>query len=147
MPIMPDAEEAIRENLVRLQKGNKAPLIAIGNFTEAQFAEINSGRAAFKLHALEENEILFIGRHLYESRSKDGYTIDDIMHQIIGALSADAAAIITHKMSCTRNMTGRADAYGNLVNDQAVYEMTARKPRAELFSVIPKGDHKKPPKK
>ncbi|TIM99998.1 MAG: hypothetical protein E5Y38_14910 [Mesorhizobium sp.] len=51
---MPDAEEAIRENLVRLQKGSKAPLIAIGNFTETQFAEINSGRAAFKLHALEE---------------------------------------------------------------------------------------------
>ncbi|GLR45601.1 hypothetical protein GCM10007880_61190 [Mesorhizobium amorphae] len=147
MPIIPDAAPSIRANLVRIQNSQKAPIIIIGSFTELQFTAINAGRASFKQPALEENEILFIGGHIYSSRSKDGYTIDDIVHQIVSALGEDAVAMITHKMTCTRNPTSRADAYGNFVNDRAVYEMTARKPRAELFSVIPKGDHKKPPKK
>ena len=34
----------------------------------------------------------------------------------------------------------RDDGYGKQVRDHAVLELTARKPRVELFSVIPKGD-------
>ncbi|WP_213290821.1 MULTISPECIES: hypothetical protein [unclassified Bradyrhizobium] len=67
-------------------------MIAIGCFTEIQFAAINEGRAAMELHLLEQNEILFMGRHLYASRSKDGYQIDDIVKQIMSALCDDAIA-------------------------------------------------------
>ena len=44
------------------------------------------------------------------------------------------------------NNTPRNDGYGNQVNDLAVLELTSRKPRAELYSVIPKGDDNKPQK-
>ncbi|MFA9487035.1 hypothetical protein LU276_08525 [Moraxella haemolytica] len=40
----------------------------------------------------------------------------------------------------------RDDGYGNMVWDWAIFEMTAKQPKIELFSVIPKGDDNKPPK-
>jgi hypothetical protein len=46
-----------------------------------------------------------------------------------------------------QNPNARDDGYGNQVFDRAVFEMTAKKPRAELYSVIPKGDKLKPNKK
>ena len=119
-------------------------MIAIGCFTNEQFAEINLGRAALDLHMLEKNEIVFIGRHLHTSRSSDGYNVDDIVKQIASALCADAIAEITTHVSYMQNPNPRDDGYGNSVNDRAVFEMTARKPRAELYSVIPKGDRNKP---
>jgi hypothetical protein len=123
------------------------PLITIGEFTQTQFAYINLGRRKLDLHELAENRIVFIGRHLYTSRSQDGYSIDDIVTQIRSALSADAVAQIQKSMSCTQNPNPRDDGYGNAVRDRAIFEMTARKPRAELYSVIPKGDAKKPKEK
>jgi hypothetical protein len=36
----------------------------------------------------------------------------------------------------------RADGYGCMVRDMAVFELSARKPRVELYSVIPKGDRR-----
>jgi hypothetical protein len=122
-------------------------LIAIGEFTAVQFAHINAGRVALDLHELAQNEIVFIGRHIYDSRTKDGYTIKDIVTQIASALCAEAVADIERFMSCIQNPTSRADGYGNAVHDRAIFEMTAKKPRAELFSVIPKGDSKKPKEK
>jgi hypothetical protein len=40
----------------------------------------------------------------------------------------------------------RADRYGNTVKDRAILECSARHPKPELFSVIPKGDRIKPQK-
>lgn len=117
---------------------------AIGFFTEKQFKDINRERNNRELHLLESNEILFMGRHLYNSRSRDGYSIEDMILQIVSSLSENAAVIVTNKMSAMRNPTQRQDGYTNLVNDQAIFEMTARKPKAELFSVVPKGDNVKP---
>lgn len=115
-------------------------MIAIGYFTDFQFAAINASREMMKLHLLEQNEILFIGKHLHASRSNDGYLIDDIVTQIISALSAEALAHLDKYVSYTQNPNHRDDGYGNLVNDRAVFEMTARKPRAELYSrYIPYG--------
>lgn len=119
-------------------------MIVIGCFTDVQFAAINASRAAMDLHLLEQNQIVFMGRHLHASRSKDGYHVDDIVLQIISALSADALAHLDSFVSYTQNPHARDDGYGNQVNDRAVFEMTARKPRAELYSVMPKGDNFKP---
>lgn len=134
----------IREHLERLGKGERVPMTIIGCFTEVQFAAINVSRAARDLHLLEQNEILFMGRHLHASRTKDGYHIEDIVTQIVSALSADALAHLDSFVSYTQNPNARDDGYGNQVNDRAVFEMTARKPRAELYSVMPKGDNIKP---
>jgi len=147
LPLRPGASKAIKQNLARCESGERPPLIVIGNFTKKQFAEINARRLALGLHELAQNEIVFIGRHLYESRSKDGYSIDDIVTQIESALCADSVADIEKFVSYTENPNARDDGYGNAVRDRAVFEMTARKPRAELFSVIPKGDTNKPKKK
>nr|AKN38780.1 hypothetical protein [Vibrio splendidus] len=38
----------------------------------------------------------------------------------------------------------RLDAYGNTIIDNGILELMSRKPKAELFSVIPKGDKIKP---
>jgi hypothetical protein len=119
-------------------------VIAIGCFTPVQFEAINIGRANLELHVLVENEMLFMGRHVYASRAKDGYEIDDIVAQIRSALSVEAVAEIQRHMSCIQCTQGRADGYGNVVHDRAIFEMTAKRPKAELFSVIPKGDKNKP---
>jgi hypothetical protein len=140
-------EAKIKDHLERLSKGEKVPMIAIACFTDAQFASINAGRAALDLHVLEQNEIVFIGRHLHTSRASDGYNIDDIVMQIKSALCEEARANIQTHVSYTQNPNARDDGYGNSVHDRAVFEMTAKKPKAELFSVIPKGDKTKPNKK
>lgn len=147
MPLYFGMKCVLRAHLERLALGEKVPMVAIGRFTEVQFHAINAGRAALDLHVLERNEIVFIGRHLFESRTKDGYQIDDIVTQILSALSEEAVAQIQTFVSCTQNPNARDDGYGNLVFDRAVFEMTAKKPRAELYSVMPKGDNIKPTKK
>ncbi|WFU31469.1 hypothetical protein QA635_33855 [Bradyrhizobium brasilense] len=147
LPLFEGMEAVIRQHLERLANGDKVPMVVIGCFTDVQFAAINAGRAALELHLLEQNEILFIGRHLFASRSKDGYGIDDIVRQILSALSEEALAHIDTFVSYTQNPNARDDGYGNQVNDRAVFEMTAKKPRAELYSVMPKGDANKPTKK
>lgn len=147
MPLYDGAILRIRSNFERLSRGERAPVIEIGQFTIEQHVAINVGRELLNLHKLEENEILFVGRHMYESRMRDGYSVDDIIDQIVSSLSALSIADIQKTMSSLRNPTLRADRYGNTVSDLAVFEMTAKKPRAELFSVIPKGDKNKPAKR
>lgn len=88
-----------------------------------------------------------MGRHLFNSRTADGYTIDDMVLQIQSALSEQSLAIVNPKMSTIQAVIGRDDGYGNTVLDQAIFKMTQRKPRAELYSVIPKGDRNKPPRR
>lgn len=144
MPLYVGAAAAIREQLLKLEKGERSRLIVIGEFTKLQFFEINRSRVALDLHELEQNQIVFIGRHLFASRSADGYSIDDIVDQLTSAMSESSIAHVQRMASFIQNPIARADRFGNWVNDRAVFEMSARKPRAELFSVIPKGDTKKP---
>ena len=100
--------------------------------------------ARLGLHEIESPEIVFIGRHIYASRSKDGYTIDDMVVQIESALSSASVVFANPKMTAMANPQARPDGYGNRVHDRAIFECTQRKPRTELFSVIPKGDVQKP---
>ncbi len=47
-------------------------------------------------------------------------------------------------MTAIKNTRLRQDGYGNEVQDEAIFELIARKPKAELYSVVPKGDKMKP---
>ena len=141
MPLYPDALVRIRTNLSMLETGQRPPVIAIGYFTPSQFREINAAREHHRLPPIAENEIVFMGRHLFESRRLgNGYTIDDILTQIQSAMSSSSRANVHSRMTAIENPAGRQDGYGNTVHDQAIFECTARKPRAELYSVIPEGD-------
>jgi hypothetical protein len=104
-------------------------------------------RRGLGLHELVSREIVFIGRHIFTSRDKDGYTVEDMVVQIESALSSVSVVFANPKMTAMSNPQTRPDGYGNQVNDRAIFECTQRKPRAELFSVIPKGDDQKPPTK
>lgn len=146
MPLFVKSLDQIAANLRLLARGDRAPMIAIGCFTAEQFSELNRQRAGASLHLLLQNEILFIGRHLYNSRIKDGYSIEDIVRQIESAMATSSIPQSSEIATYMQNPAARDDGYGNLVHDRAVFEMTSKKPKAELYSVMPKGDHLKPPK-
>jgi hypothetical protein len=147
MPLLTDAAALIRTNLEQIEAGRKASLVEIGALTPEQLAHINKHRAAQGLIPVRA-EVVFIGKHIYQSRiAKDGYTIDDVIDQIANAMQADSWVLDTSKMTGMENPNLRADRYGNKVRDRVVFECTARHPRPELFSVVPKGDLIKPQKK
>lgn len=147
MPLNPDARQVLRASLEMLAAGEKPLVVTIGNLTAAQHAEINAHRSKQGLPRLESSEVVFLGRHLYNSRVvTDGYSIDDILDQIESAMSASSTVIATHKMTALKNKAARSDRYGNQVCDEAVFELTQRRPKAELYSVVPKGDKNKPPR-
>lgn len=144
VPLFVGAETWIRSNLVAIAQGARPPIIEIGALTHEQFAAINETRNQLSLHEIRENGIVFLGRHLFASRSADGYTIDDMVEQISSALCPASVVLVKPGMTALQNMTARADQLGNAIKDRAIFEATARKPRLELYSVIPKGDTNKP---
>ena len=118
----------------------------IGTLTERQLGAINQARQS-RANPLPVviAEVLFFGKHIYQSRMVgDGYTIDDVLEQVASAMDSVSRFIPTSKAAAIQNYTGRVDRYGSIVRDMAVFECTARHPRPELLSVIPKGD--RPPK-
>jgi len=145
MPLNDNAEELIRKNLRKIRKRHNVHPVAIGVLTEKQLADMNAERAIRNMDPLRP-EVVFRGKHIYESRIvRNGYTVDDVIEQIRSAM--DAASIVTppQKHGTTmQNPNGREDAYGNTVNDEAVFECTSKFPRPELFSVIPRGDNVSP---
>lgn len=143
MPLYNDIKPRLRAHLEAIKRGDRVPVIVIGELTDDQFHCIREmqGREGFNL--LESKEILYMGRHNYNSRSKENYSIEDMILQIESALSPDSIVSMS-RGTTLENPHPRIDGYGNSVNDRAVLEMTSRKPKAELFSVMPKGDSKKP---
>ena len=147
MPLYDNAKYLIRANLEEVQRGGRVRAVTIGTFTPAQHETINQLKASQGLALLESPEIVFLGSHVYNSRvTRDGYSLDDVMLQIEFALDATALVLPSPKMTATRSTVLRQDGYGNEVLDEAVFELSQRKPRAELFSVVPKGDRIKPPR-
>lgn len=145
--LIKDVDSQIRENLNCIDRGDRAKFITIGYFTDIQFRDINNYRAKYNLPALLSNEIIYMGRHHYNSRViRDGYSIDDLIEQIKNSLNKDSVVVINKKGSCLQSAHARDDGYGNTVTDFAVFEFTAHKPKAELFCVVPRGDTIKPPK-
>ncbi len=133
--------------LVRI--GQRPRRVTIGELSKDQLDSLNRQRqkAGFKpLNGL----VFFRGKHVYDRRILDDcYTVEDVIDQIRSAFSEASTAHLSPKMSSLRNPVAREDRYGNQVKDEVALECFANHPRAELFSVIPKGDKKKPrcPKK
>jgi hypothetical protein len=148
MPLYQNAIDLIRANFKEIGSGNKPKGVAIGELTNEQLENINMVRAA-QVPPLPPMvaEVIFYGRHLYRSRVvRDCYTVEDVIDQIVSAMDSVAVFVQNPRMTNLQNQTGRADRYGNIVKDLAVFECTARHPRPELFSVMPKGDATKPKK-
>ena len=144
MPLSEGAPTRIRANLEQLQTGNRVRLVEVGTLTAEQLAAINDNRRARGNPAIVA-EVVFVGRHIYESRIvRDGYSIDDVVDQISSAMGAAGVVIQTATMTAIESPDSRADRYGNSVRDRAIFECSARHPRPELFSVVPKGDITKP---
>ena len=147
MTLHAEATVFIRANLEQIEAGHKARLIEIGALTQKQLSDINKHRAAQGLTPVKA-KVVFIGKHIYESRiARDGYSIDDVIDQISSAMHSDALVLDISKLTAMENPGLRADRYGNKVRDRAVFECTTRYPRPELFSVIPRGDLIKPQKR
>lgn len=144
MPLYENAVDLIQQNLEQLARNERPKFQSIGKLTDQQFTAINQKQTEKGLPMIESNEIVYMGRHHYESRvKKDGYIISDLIKQIESALS-ETSKVLNNKV--LESIFLRDDGYGNKVQDRAVFEMTAKRPRMELFSVIPKGDDKKPTK-
>jgi hypothetical protein len=145
MPLFEKGIELIRTQLQEIQKGNRVRAMSIGVLTDVQLCTINAERHREHQPPIV-HEILFLGTHLFRSRVVgDGYTIDDVIDQIASSLSEIAVVVVSPKMTVMQNYTFRTDRYGNRsIRDMAVFECTARHPRPELYSVIPKGDIRKP---
>jgi len=140
LPLFADGLKKIRKNLETVQSGQRPKLVRVGFFTREQIEKINLDRQS-KGHPPLEPEIVFHGRHLYESRCvRNGYGIEEVLCQIESAFSTDSIANFLPPSSTLSNPKKREDRRGNQVNDEAVFECTSRHPYADLFSVIPRGD-------
>ncbi|MDR8526219.1 hypothetical protein [Shewanella fidelis] len=125
--------------------GQRVPIIEIGSLTEKQHEDINKFRIENGIPPLIDPSILYMGRHHVESRNgRDGYNAEDILTQIIYALDESSIIPKSSRQTLIRSIKPRDDGYGNKVTDTGVLELTSRKPKAELYSVIPKGDTVKP---
>jgi hypothetical protein len=145
MPLFENALDAIRANLEAVGRKERVKLISIGALTESQLAGINRYRNDHGLPPIS-GEIVFIGSHIYKRRIlEDGYSIEDVLDQIASAFDP-GSTVINGKMSAIKNPTERPDHYGNRVRDEAVFECSAKHPRAELFSIVARGDKIKPAK-
>jgi len=144
MPLLPNALQIVRANLEEIAKGGKPKTATIGHLSAEQLGTINKYR---KKNGLPEisGEVFFVGRHVYDSRVRgDDYSIDDVVDQIASAFSDESQVINSLKMTAIRNPKKRKDRYGNEVRDEAVFECFKHNPKAQLFSVVPRGDLKKP---
>jgi len=148
MPLYHHAAALIRANLETIQSGRKARAVAIGTLTAAQLDAINRHRLKHNASLpLIVAEVVFIGGHVYRSRIEgDNYTSEDVVQQIVSAMSEDSVLVGNLPMQAIENPAGRIDRLGNTIHDRAVFECMSRHPRPELFSVIPRGDRIKPPK-
>lgn len=140
MPLHQGAREAITEQLEKHSRGQKISIIVVGELTPQQHAEINRIRGTRNLPELESPELVYLGRHHYKSRTDDKYPISELVAQIESATAADARVVLNGYMTGLEAIARRLNAFSMLVLDRAILELTARKPRAEIFSVIPKGD-------
>ena len=149
MPLFDGAHALVRANLERFHPNVKTRVqgVVIGALTDIQLDAINKNRKTEGLPFVIA-EVLFIGWHIYKSRViRDGYRIADVIDQIAGAMESVSVVLNSEHLTAMENPIPRADAYGNMVRDRALFECTGHHPRLELFSVVPKGDRIKPNQK
>ena len=140
MPLYEGATQRIARQLEAVARGRRVDIIAIGCLTREQHGRIADARRKRGLQGPDSDEIVYLGRHHYESRAAQGYVVSDLVAQVASALASDAEVVVLGKMVGLVSRNERDDGYGCRVRDRAVLELTARKPRIEVFSVIPIGD-------
>ncbi len=107
--------------------------VVIGTLTDAQLAAINDERRAGRYPPIGK-DVVFMGRHVYTSRiERDGYTIDDVIDQIISGMDSAAVVLRSPTMTAMENPVERMDQYGNSVRDRVIFECAGRYPRPELL--------------
>jgi hypothetical protein len=147
MPIYDNAERLIRGNIAVIKRGKKPRAVVVGYLTDVQMEAINTYRRSRYWEPIER-DVVFVGTHVYQSRVvQDGYSEDDLIAQIKSAFSATCRYIPTQKMTVLQNPTPRESGYGCLVKDELTLECSARLPRSELYSVVPRGDRNHKPNK
>lgn len=147
MPLHADAKKSIFNNLVKIHSGRRAKPVFIGCLTDIQLAELNEERAGRGFKPMN-CEVVFVGQHIYDKRvCVDRYSFNDVIAQIESVMLETAIFRVSPKMNGLVSIVEREDGYGNCVTDEGVLECSMRFPRPELYSVIPKGDDTKPPKK
>ena len=122
MPLYAHAIELIRANLEALQRGERVKTVSIGTLTPSQLTAINSNRITHNA-ALPPvcAEVVFLGGHVYRSRIVgDGYSIDDVIDQIVSAMDEASQLVGNLPMQAVENPTVRLDRYGNQVHDRAI---------------------------
>lgn len=144
MPLYEGATQRIALQLDAIARGRWGDIIAVGRIKMQQFGRIAEARLSRGLPGPESDEIVYLGRHHLESRAAQGYLVRDLVAQLASALAADADVVAAGKMIGLMNRCERDDGYGCRVRDKAILEFTARKPRIEVFSVIPVGDGRIP---
>jgi hypothetical protein len=146
MPLYADGLRKIRRNLFQIQDGVRLKVQKVGFFTAEQLTLINEARASIGLSGLCP-EIVFHGRHLYNSRCVEiGYTIDQVLEQIQSAFSDASVLDFSSPSTVIRNPNKRMDHDGIPVNDEVVFECTGRHPNADLYSAVPRGDGRLKPR-
>ena len=140
VPLYDDACERIKRQLEQIANGHRVPVIEIGYLTFQQHQHVRELHRDAGLADVEQPEIVYVGRHHFASRTKQGYTIEDMVLQIEACTDANAEVLMSRGMTLLRSVILRPDGYGNRVRDRGVFELTHHKPRIELFSVIPRGD-------
>lgn len=144
MPLYTNGRTLVRQNLEALRMGQQVWMVPIGRFTATQHLAINRQLNMHAQPLMRDGEIYFIGQHLNESRGADRYSIEDMVDMIENALHPEAFPITTKGWLNLRGQPARRDRYGNLVHDTAVIRIAGADATAELFSVIPKGDVRRP---
>jgi len=146
MPLFDNARDIMQLNLLRIRNACRVHAVPIGTLTVGQLAAINVGRAAQMLGPIV-GEVWFVGGHIHKRRIvDDGYSIEDVLDQISSAMESSSIVISSEYMTAMENPNSRADRYGNVVRDRAIFECSSRYPRPELLSITPKGDRNKPVK-
>jgi hypothetical protein len=113
MPLYANAVDLIRANFDQISQGKKAKAVAIGTLTERQLGAVNQSRQS-RLNPLPViiAEVLFLGQHIYNSRIvRDGYTIDDVIDQIVSAMDSRSMFIPTSRAATIQNHQKRIDRY------------------------------------
>lgn len=149
MSLNQGAESLIRTNLelaarwfaLERTARPRQPIVRIGELSASQLAQINVQRQEEELPPVVA-EVLFDGRHMYESRRiEDGYTIDDVLEMVLTAFN-DQPRVAPGWSTVLVSSTTRANKNGKTIRVEAVFECHGRLPHPELRTVIPRGDGK-----
>lgn len=141
MPLDAAARAVVITQLQRIARGDKVWIVEIGELTDAQFAELVRQKLELGHDPPTSKKLVYLGKHHYDSRvRRDGYAIEDLVLQLESALAETSTIEIKTHMTALVSAVNRIDGYGNSVRDRAIFELQARKPKAEVYSVIPKGD-------